>query len=263
VTGLDEQKPSRRLWIAAAVIALALHAGGAALAIAHLQTEVMEADDAVGASAIEVGLELASVNHEEINLPPGPDTDASAFSPPVPEQEAEVKDTELPQANPTNVDDADRAVTPNKTVKPIEEDTKLAAVQTQASPESAAHEATATPDLDGRREDTAMAPKLGIGKSLELAKVAWEKKVAAHLKKFQVVPEGKAKGVAVTLALEFDRMGHVLSVRVAEGSGLSAYDEAALEMVRRADPVPRPPPLVADLGLTRTLPVTFNQPKSK
>ena len=42
----------------AAVVALALHVGGAALAIAHLQTD--EADDALGATAIEVGLELAS-----------------------------------------------------------------------------------------------------------------------------------------------------------------------------------------------------------
>ena len=57
LTGLDEQKPSRRLWISAAVIALALHVGGAALAIVHLQTE--EADDALGATAIEIGLELA------------------------------------------------------------------------------------------------------------------------------------------------------------------------------------------------------------
>ena len=74
-----EQKPSRRLWIFAAVIALALHVGGAALAIAHLQTD--EADDALGAPAIEVGLELASVHREATDLPPGPDTDASAASP--------------------------------------------------------------------------------------------------------------------------------------------------------------------------------------
>ena len=71
MTGLDEQKPSRRLWIFAAVTALALHVGGAALAIVHLQTE--EADDALGASAIEVGLELASVRREVTDLPPGPD----------------------------------------------------------------------------------------------------------------------------------------------------------------------------------------------
>jgi TonB family protein len=63
------------------------------------------------------------------------------------------------------------------------------------------------------------------------------------------------------LALEFDRLGHVVSVSVAEGSGLKAYDEAALKMVRRSDPVPVPPPLVADQGLRRTLPVTFKDPK--
>jgi TonB family protein len=262
VTGLDEQKPSRRLWIAAAVIALALHVGGAALAIAHLQTEVVESDDAVGASAIEVGFELASVNREDVNLPPGPDTEANAFSPPLPDQQAEVKDVELPQDNPTNVDDADRAVTPNKTEKPIEEDTKIAAVQTQASPESAAQEATATPNLDVRREDASKAPKLGIGKSVELAKVSWEKKVAAHFKKHLIYPEGtKGKGtkIQVMLSVEFDRLGHVVSVIIAEGSGDKAFDEAALSMVRRSDPVPLPPPLVADLGLKRILPVGFTQ----
>ena len=42
-----EQKPSRRLWILAAVAALVLHLGGAALAIAHLQTD--DDDDSLGA----------------------------------------------------------------------------------------------------------------------------------------------------------------------------------------------------------------------
>ena len=39
MSDLDEQKPSRRLWIFAALTAVALHVGGAALAIAHLQTD--------------------------------------------------------------------------------------------------------------------------------------------------------------------------------------------------------------------------------
>jgi biopolymer transport protein ExbD len=101
LSGLDEQRPSRRLWVSAAVIALALHVGGAALAITQLQTE--EADDALGASAIEVGLELASVHREVTDLPPGPDTDASAASPQLNEQKAEVKETDLPQDKPTYV----------------------------------------------------------------------------------------------------------------------------------------------------------------
>jgi protein TonB len=42
-----------------------------------------------------------------------------------------------------------------------------------------------------------------------------------------------------------------------KGSGDPAFDEAALAMVHRSDPVPSPPPLVADEGLSFTLPVVF------
>ena len=260
MTGLDEQKPSRRLWIFAAATALGLHVGGAALAIAHLQTG--EADDALGATAIEIGFEMTSARREETDLPPGPETEAATASPALPEQKAELKETELPQDRPTETDEADRLVTPNKTKKPEEDDPKIAAVQTQASPKSVAQEAMAMPTLDGRLNDKTAAPKLGIGKSAELAKVSWEKKLIAHFKKNIAFPEGaKVQGTTVMLALEFDRLGHVVSVSIAEGSGLKAYDEAALKMVRRSDPVPVPPPLVADQGLRRTLPVTFKDPK--
>ena len=126
LTGLDEQKPSRRLWIFAAATALGLHVGGAALAIAHLQTG--EADDALGATAIEIGFEMTSARREETDLPPGPETEAATASPALPEQKAELKETELPQDRPTETDEADRLVTPNKTKKPEEDDPKIAAV---------------------------------------------------------------------------------------------------------------------------------------
>ncbi|HTO65693.1 MAG TPA: energy transducer TonB, partial [Bradyrhizobium sp.] len=56
-----------------------------------------------------------------------------------------------------------------------------------------------------------------------------------------------------------DRMGHVLSASIVKGSGDPAFDEAAVAMVRRSDPVPQPPPLVADEGLSFTLPVIFQK----
>jgi protein TonB len=52
-------------------------------------------------------------------------------------------------------------------------------------------------------------------------------------------------------------MGHVLSASIVKGSGDPAFDQAALAMVRKSDPVPPPPPLVADEGLNFTLPVIF------
>ena len=78
---------------------------------------------------------------EVTDLPPGPDTDASAASPQLAEQQAEVKETELPQDKPTEPEEADRVVTENESKKPKEDDPKIAAVQTQASTESIAAEA--------------------------------------------------------------------------------------------------------------------------
>src|SRR2546421_9411072 len=129
MTDLDsEQAPSRRLWILAAVGALALHVGGGALAIAHLRTD--DLDESLGAPAIEIGLELMSPRLEATDLPPGPDTEASVASPALAEQKAEVKETELPKEVPTETDDPDRVVAPNDSNKPKEDDPKIAAVQT-------------------------------------------------------------------------------------------------------------------------------------
>src|SRR5258707_621321 len=141
-----ERKPSRRLWILAAIGALALHVGCAALAIAHMQTD--DPDDSLGAPAIEIGLEIMAPKVEATDLPPGPDTDASVASPALAEQQAVVKDTELTKAVPTEPEDRDRVVTTNDTRKPEKDELEMAAVQTQASTESAAAEATATPSSE-------------------------------------------------------------------------------------------------------------------
>jgi periplasmic protein TonB len=254
---LDEQKPSRRLWIFAAVAALALHLGGAALAVAHLHND--EADDPSGAPAIEIGLELASVHREVTDLPPGPDTDASVASPQLAEQKAEVKETDLPKDTPTEAEDADRVVTQNVSEKPKEDDAKLAAVQTSASTESVEAEATATPSSDAIPEGPrSIAPAQGTGETARRVRATWQKQLLAHLDKHKRYPHERAqKSAEIYVRVTLDRMGHVLSTSIDKGSGDSAFDEAALAMVKRSDPVPAPPPLVADEGLSFTLPVIF------
>jgi TonB family protein len=52
-------------------------------------------------------------------------------------------------------------------------------------------------------------------------------------------------------------MGHVLSMDIVKGSGDPAFDAAALAMFKRSDPLPPPPPMVADEGLYFSLPVIF------
>ena len=61
----------------------------------------------------------------------------------------------------------------------------------------------------------------------------------------------------VLVSLVPDRVGDVVTKRIVKGSGDAAFDAAALDMLRRSDPVLPPPPLVADEGLTFSLPVIF------
>jgi protein TonB len=253
----SEQKPSRRLWVFAALGALALHIGGVALAVAHLRTD--DLDDSLGAPAIEIGLEMTSPHLEATDLPPGPDTDASVASPALAEQKAELKETELPKDMPTETENPDRVVTPDDSHKPKEDDPKIAAVQTSASQESVAAEATATPSTEEIPEGPrSVAPAQGTGQSAVRMRATWQKELIAHLDKHKRYPaERQQKSAEIVVSFELDRMGHVLSTSIVKGSGDTAFDEAALAMVRRSDPVPMPPPLVADEGLNFTLPVIF------
>jgi protein TonB len=251
-----EQKPSRRLWIFAGLGALALHAAGGALALAQLRTA--DAED-LGAPAIEIGLELTSPHLEATDLPPGPDTEAAVASPAIAEQKAELKETELPKDVPTETEDPDRVVTPNDSNKPKEDDSKIAAVQTQASTESKAAEATAVPSTEAIQEaPRSVAPAPGAGQSAQRLRAIWQKELIAHLDKHKRYPaQRSAKSAEILVSFALDRMGHVLSTSIVKGSGDAAFDAAALAMVRRSDPVPAPPPLVADEGLNFTLPVIF------
>lgn len=249
--------PSLRLWIFAALGALVLHVGGVALAVAHLRS--VEPDDTFGAPAIEIGLEMTAPHLEPTDLPPGPDVEASVASPALAEQKAEVKETELPKDVPAETDDPDRVVAPNSPIKPKEDDTKIAKVQTSASMESVAAEATATPSSEAIPEGArSVAPAQGTGASAQRLRATWQKELIAHLDRHKRYPAARSqKSAEIVVSFALDRMGHVLSASIIKGSGDAAFDDAALAMVRRSDPVPQPPPAVADEGLNFTLPVIF------
>src|SRR6266481_5475460 len=207
------QKTSRRLWICAGVGALALHIGGAAFAVAHLQTDV--SDESLGAPAIEIGLELTSPRQEPTDLPPGPDSNASVASPALAEQKAEVKETDLPKDTPTETEDPDRVVTPNDAKKPVEEEEKVATVQTQASQESVAAEATAAPSSENIPEGPrSVAPAQGTGESTQRVRATWQRELMAHLDKHKRYPANALKSAEIVVGFVLDRMGHVLSSNI-------------------------------------------------
>jgi TonB family protein len=254
---IAEQPPSRRLWAFAAAAAIAIHLGCVALAVARMQSD--DSDEDLGAPAIEIGLEMSSPHREATDLPPGPDTDASVASPALAEQKAVVKETDLPKDTPTETEDPDRVVTENESKKPVEDEPEKAVVQTSASQESVAAEATAMPSVEHAQEsERSVAPQLGTGESARRIRATWQKELIAHLDKHKRYPaERSQKSAEITVNFVLDRLGHVVSATIVKGSGDPVFDEAALAMVHRSDPVPPPPPLVADEGLSFTLPVIF------
>src|SRR4051795_10414958 len=95
-----------RLWIIAALGALALHAGGVAFAVARYSND--DPDDADGAPAIEIGLDMMAPRSEPSDLPPGPVADASTASPAVVEKKTVTEQSELPKDMPVESESPDR-----------------------------------------------------------------------------------------------------------------------------------------------------------
>jgi TonB family protein len=254
---LDLTRPvPARLWLFAGLGAVAIHAACVALAVAHLRGDD---DEALGAPAIEIGLELMAPRTEATDLPPGPETDASAASPAVQQQKAVTEQSELPKATPTETEDPDRIVTQNDNTKPEKEEPVLAAVQTAPSEQSVASEATAMPSLSAvPLAMQSVAPAQGIGEAANRARLSWQKELSAHFDRHKRYPADRINQAAeIVVSFVLDRSGRIVSSSIVRGSGDAAFDQAALTMLQRSDPVPAPPALVADEGLSFTLPVVF------
>ena len=252
---------SPAFWSIAGIVAVALHVGCVALVLASTKRDD-EPD--LGAPAIEIGIELAAPKLDPTELPVGPDTEAAAPSPAMVEQKAVIEKTDLPKATPTETDDPDRIVSPNETEKPKEEEPKITTMPTPASTESVASEATASPTLQEAPEAThSIAPSPGTGESARRERTTWQKELAVHLDKYKRYPQDRAlRNAEVIVSFVLDRVGHVVSKHIVKGSGDPSFDAAALDMLQRSDPVPPPPPLVADQGLTFSLPVIFQVKKA-
>ena len=88
----------------------------------------------------------------------------------------------------------------------------------------------------------------------------WEGRVLARLAQYRRYPAGaehaRQQGTAF-VRFRIDRAGHVLSASLERSSGYPALDEAALDTLHRADPLPKIPPDRPD-EVTLLVPVEFS-----
>ena len=181
-------------------------------------------------------------------------------SPQLAEQKAEVKETDLPKETPTESEDPDRIVTTNKSKKPKEDDPKIAAVQTPASQESVAQEATARQTLDenapeARRRGRQPGASARTSRSSPPIGAARSAPISSCTSDIRRTKSKDDHGQGEPRAQPPRQRG--IRRRSRDLSGDAAFDEAALSMIRRSDPVPVPPAGLTDDQFSFSLDVNF------
>jgi periplasmic protein TonB len=93
------------------------------------------------------------------------------------------------------------------------------------------------------------------------AQKAFVARLFAHLNRFKQYPQGARlrheQGV-VGLRFTMDRQGRVLSFTIAKNSGSKLLDEEALNIIKRAQPLPRIPAAFPQTQLDLVIPVEFS-----
>ncbi len=257
MTTSTASRVSRAGWAVAGIAALLLHLAGATLAFWALRGD--DPDPELGAPAIEVGVELMAPRGETAELPPGPDAATSAPAPDSAAQAAVTLPTDLPKADPIETPDPDRQAAPESPPTPPKDAKEVPSAPSNPSTPSVASEATAipaSPKLPAAAQS--LAPVAGVGETFERLRATWQKELLAHLNRFKRYPAGEALASAdILVDLVLDESGRVASAKILRGSGHDAFDQAALAMIHRADPLPKPPAAVAQAGLEFALPIIF------
>ena len=94
--------------------------------------------------------------------------------------------------------------------------------------------------------------------SVSSATASWQQSMVARLVKVQRYP-AQARGAqgVVSLAFTTDHHGGVVSSRIVKSSGSTVLDAEALNLIKRAAPLPLPPADIADSDLSFVVPIRF------
>src|SRR5258708_10784058 len=87
----------------------------------------------------------------------------------------------------------------------------------------------------------------------------WRRQIFVKLSLHKHFPfEACGKSGEAKVDFTIDRAGKLISTNIVRGTGVPALDEAALQMVKSAQPFPPAPSDVVDSDLTLTAPVIFH-----
>ena len=146
--------------------------------------------------------------------------------------------------------------------KPPEEEQPKQAEDAPAVAPVAASEAAAPQKIENATE-TSNVPKgqnVGLTRVDRQAIENWQRDIVVHINKKKKFPE-KARSARqhgiVTVSFTMNRQGRLVRAVIAKGSGYEALDEAAIDMLKRANPLPAPPDAMVGETFEFAIPVRF------
>ncbi|WP_237479308.1 energy transducer TonB family protein [Lichenibacterium dinghuense] len=252
-------------WIAAAALALGLHAGVALLLVREARPEPLDAGggDAVAVELDPVEGEVAKPDEVPPAVPADEARDATAAAAAAQASRAAQQPlAEVPQPTPVPpeirppepppsevVPDAPAPLLPPEPPRP---EPRPEPQKPATPPVRAAQSSSASPSSAAADE---AAPTV---RRLSAARVAtWRGKLVPHLNRFRRPLAGTEGGTA-RVGFTIDEDGRVTSVSLAASSGDAALDAAAEAMIRRASPFPPPPPGLGGAALSFVVPVHYD-----
>jgi protein TonB len=152
---------------------------------------------------------------------------------------------------------------PKEETKPIEQEAEVALPilePPKPQPPVEQHEATATPSVE-MPPSAAAPPKAGAEVHTPVALVRWQSALAAHLERFKRYPtaaRARHEQGVVRVAFTIDHEGHLLHSEIVQSSGSPPLDQETLDMLSRAQPMPKPPGNTPDSALSFIVPIRFN-----
>lgn len=195
---------------------------------------------------------------EKIEEPPPP------ITPPVEEKPDPAP--EPPPVEQQATKELDNVAVPLPLVRPPEPkiEQKLAekpkpAIRKKAPPPPKAQAATQEAKAEVKQSDRTAAKTTSSGLfSSSVTPAKWQAQLSSYLQRRKRYPRESQRNReegTVYARFQIDDSGNVLSVSITRSSGFAALDQAILEMIRKASPVPPPPP---EAGKTITVPFKFN-----
>lgn len=264
------------LWWGAAGVSCLAHVGAAALILQEPQEEALPSDEAAPAIMIEfaplpemVNIDETEIgeteqNVDEIEEQPEPEPIEEPIEEIEPEPEEIVEPEPLPEEivepEPEELVEEIPDVEVNATVptvrpvmrpereepreeeRPRERPKPKPTPKPQAKPQQAETRAASQAQPSTRNA----APQETAGERVSNASVArWQSRLMAHLERRKRYPNGarmrREEGTA-HVNFTIDERGNVTSASLIRSSGFAELDQAVLDMLRRASPVPAPPP---------------------